>query len=48
MCIAVRTGDEKLQKTIQGVLDKLEWNESNKDKMDAMMSEAVKLQPAAE
>ncbi len=48
VCIAVRTGDTELQSKIQGVLDKLEWNESNKDKMDEMMSEAVKLQPAAE
>lgn len=47
VCIAVRSGDEELQKILQDTLDKLEWNEANKDKMDEMMSEAVKLQPAA-
>lgn len=48
VCIAVRSGDKELQDLIQGAMDKLEWNEENRDKMDAMMSEAVKLQPAAE
>ena len=47
VCIAVRTGDTELQSKIQGVLDEMNWNEENKDKMDEMMSEAVKLQPAA-
>ena len=44
VCIAVRKGDNELRDTIQGVLDKLSWD---KDKMDAMMDEAIKLQPAA-
>lgn len=48
VCIAVRSGDSELQGLIQGVLDDLEWNKTNKDKMDEMMSLAVKLQPAAE
>ena len=47
VCIAVRSGDSTLKKILQDTLDKLEWNETNKDKMDAMMSEAVQLQPAA-
>lgn len=47
VCIAVRSGDKELQSKIQGVLDDMNWNEENKDKMDEMMSEAVKLQPAA-
>lgn len=48
VCIAVRSGDTELQKLIQDTMDKLNWNEEHKADMDAMMSEAVKLQPAAE
>lgn len=48
VCIAVRSGDSELQKLIQDTMDKLNWNEEHKADMDAMMSEAVKLQPAAE
>lgn len=44
VCIAVRKGDTELRDKIQGVLKKLDWD---KEKMDAMMSEAIKLQPAA-
>ena len=44
VCIAVRKGDTALRDQIQGVLDKLSWD---KKKMDAMMDEAIKLQPAA-
>lgn len=48
VCIAVRSGDSELQKLIQDTMDKLNWDEEHKADMDAMMSEAVKLQPAAE
>lgn len=45
VCIAVRKGDTELKDSIQGAMDKLSWND--KAKMDEMMGEAVKLQPAA-
>lgn len=45
VCIAVRKGDTKLKDSIQGVMDEIAWND--KAKMDEMMGEAVKLQPAA-
>lgn len=44
VCIAVRKGDSELRDKIQGVLKKLSWD---KEKMDAMMNEAITLQPAA-
>ena len=44
VCIAVRKGDTQLRDQIQGVLKELSWD---KDKMDKMMDEAIKLQPAA-
>lgn len=44
VCIAVRKGDSELNDKIQGVLDSLSWD---KEKMDAMMEEAISLQPAA-
>jgi putative lysine transport system substrate-binding protein len=44
VCIAVRKDDTDLQTQLQNALDALEWD---KDKMDAMMQEAITLQPAA-
>ena len=44
VCIAVRKGDSTLKDKLQGAMDKIEWN---KEKMDTMMEEAIKLQPAA-
>ncbi len=44
VCIAVRKGDKELRDQIEGVLKKLSWD---KEKMDKMMDEAIKLQPAA-
>lgn len=44
VCIAVRKGDTELRDKLQGAMDKLSWD---KDKMDKMMDEAIKLQPAA-
>ncbi|WP_243135303.1 transporter substrate-binding domain-containing protein [Faecalicatena orotica] len=45
VCIAVRKGDTELKDSIQGVMDQISWND--KAKMDEMMGEAIKLQPAA-
>lgn len=44
VCIAVRKGDNQLKDKIQGAMDKISWD---KEKMDAMMEEAITLQPAA-
>lgn len=43
-CIAVREGDSELQGIINDALEAINWNE---DEMNAMMSEAVACQPAA-
>lgn len=45
VCIATRKDDTDLRDKIQGAMDKLSWND--KSKMDEMMNEAIKLQPAA-
>ncbi len=45
VCIAVRKGDLELKDEIQGAMDGLKWDD--KKAMDNMMSEAIKLQPAA-
>lgn len=47
VCIAVRTGDSELKDLIQGTMNDMNWTKENKAEMDKMMSEAVKLQPAA-
>ena len=44
VCIAVREGDSELQGILQGALDAIEWD---RDKMDALMEEAITLQPSA-
>ena len=45
VCIATRKDDTELRDKIQKAMDDLEWND--KEKMDEMMEEAIKLQPAA-
>lgn len=45
VCIATRKDDTELKDKIQGAMDQLSW--TDKDKMDEMMNEAIKLQPAA-
>lgn len=45
VCIAVRSGDDELKNLIQGAMDDMGWDRAQ---MDEMMTEAVKLQPAAE
>ena len=45
VCIATRKDDTELRDKIQGVMDKIGWND--KAKMDEMMDEAIKVQPAA-
>lgn len=45
VCIATRLKDTALRDKIQGAMDALGW--SDKSKMDEMMNEAIKLQPAA-
>ncbi len=43
VCIAVKKGDAKLQESLNKALAALEWD---REKMDAMMEEAISLQPA--
>ena len=43
-CIVFREGDP-MRDTVQGVLDKLGWND--KAEFDKLMDEMVKLQPAS-
>lgn len=45
VCIATRKDDTELRDKIQGVMDKIGWND--KAKMDEMMDVAIKVQPAA-
>ncbi len=45
VCIATRKDDTEFRDQIQGVLDSIGWND--KAAMDEMMSEAIKVQPAA-
>lgn len=45
VCIATRKDDTELRDKIQGAMDSLGWND--KAKMDEMMEEAIKMQPAA-
>ena len=45
VCIATRKDDTELRDKIQKAMDDLGWND--KAKMDEMMEEAIKLQPAA-
>jgi putative lysine transport system substrate-binding protein len=45
VCIATRKDDTALSDKIQGAMDQLSWKD--KAKMDDMMNEAIKLQPAA-
>lgn len=45
VAIAVRKDDTELRDKIQAAMDSIGWND--KEKMDEMMSEAIKLQPAA-
>lgn len=45
VCIATRKEDTALRDKIQGAMDSLSW--TDKEKMNEMMNEAIKLQPAA-
>ena len=45
VCIATRKDDTALRDKIQGAMDQLAWKD--KAKMDDMMNQAIKLQPAA-
>jgi putative lysine transport system substrate-binding protein len=45
VCIATRKNDTALKDKIQGAMDQLSWKD--KAKMDDMMNQAIKLQPAA-
>ncbi|MGN0481925.1 MAG: transporter substrate-binding domain-containing protein [Lachnospiraceae bacterium] len=45
VCIATRKDDTALRDKIQGAMDELGWDD--KAKMDEMMDEAIKMQPAA-
>lgn len=46
VCISTRKDDKELRDKIQKAMDNIKW--SDKDKMDEMMDEAVKIQPQKE
>jgi putative lysine transport system substrate-binding protein len=45
VCIAFKKGNTQLRDTVQGAMDKLDWNA---DKMNELMEKAIKLQPSVE